>query len=293
MLNIYLNTSENLFLDDKGNAWRDGTPEFTVGGKEEIHIFLKRESPDWGTSAAAPAEWRNDATWAEMSGISAMVTVDNDYLKYARGTLAGTVDAGVRVVTITFPEAKEELNTAGIIRLFSADGSIENIAYSDRVVNGNEVTFALDTETVKGYSAGVQADCTTSPYAQAYLDAERSSWEEGHLVFDLILDSARLRAENDYKSQEKVAILGMELLLYTTLADGAIQVLKAFLMDTATLRNVQGNPGFPAEVPDLLADKIAAAVERIAQQMKPVKGVDYWTAEDQEAIKNEMLNQGW
>lgn len=25
----------------------------------------------------------------------------------------------------------------------------------------------------------------------------------------------------------------------------------------------------------------------------PVKGVDYWTAEDQEAIKNEMLNQGW
>lgn len=26
---------------------------------------------------------------------------------------------------------------------------------------------------------------------------------------------------------------------------------------------------------------------------KPVKGVDYWTTEDQEAIKNEMLNQGW
>ena len=26
---------------------------------------------------------------------------------------------------------------------------------------------------------------------------------------------------------------------------------------------------------------------------EPVKGVDYWTAEDQLAIKNEMLNQGW
>ena len=277
MLQIYLNTVENIFYDANGSWFPDNSPELSVGGKEEIHLFLKRGA---GDEPSAPTTWAPDTSWGDIPGIAAMVTVDDDYRKYMKGTLGASVTAGADYLTAKFAASEvEDIPLEGTLRIFDADGTIENIAYTARTVNGGDVTFALGSSLVRSYAEGVTVDCTTSPLAQAFLAADKSNWESGELVFDLVLDSARLRAENDYRNQSTVTITGIEFLLYSV-NDGAVQILRSFLMDTATLRNVQGNPGYNAPLPDATADHIAAEVGRQVEAMMPI-------------LKDEMLNKGW
>lgn len=260
MLKIYLNTVDNQFLNAEGNFFPERSPELSVGGREEVHFYLKKATPDWGTAGADPSAWQTDTSWSEITGIAAMVTVDNDYRKYAKGTLTATMASGSRSVSATIANA-EDIPQKGVLRLYQPDGSYESVAFSSREINGTAVTFALDTAVLKGCGQGGTLDCTTAPLAQAYLDAAKSHWGTGELVFDLVLDSERLRSENDYSDNETVAIKGLELLLYTV-NNGTVQILRSFLLDTAILRNVQGNPGFNAPLPDPFADHIAAEVDR-------------------------------
>lgn len=262
MLTIYLNTTENLFLDAAGDGFPEKSPELSVGGKEEIRIFLKKETPDWGTPGASPGAWQADTSWSKISGVSAMLTVDDDYQKYTKGRLVGALSEGAESLMATFTEADvEDIQKNGTLRIFSSEGDIESIAYAARSVNGSEITFVLESAVTRSYAEGMNVDCTTSPLAQAYLSAAKSNWQTGELVFDLVLDSARLRAENDYKNQANVNIQGIELLLFAN-SDGNVQILRSFLLDTASLRNVQGNPGFSAPVPDPMRNTISAEVGR-------------------------------
>lgn len=295
MLNIYLNTVESQFLNTDGNLFPERSPELSVGGREEVRFFLKKETPEWGTAGADPTAWLADTSWGNIPGIAAMVTVDNDYRKYAKGTLTATVASGSRSVAATIANA-DDIPHKGVLRLYQADGSYDSVAFSSREINGAAVTFALDTAVTKSYEQGGILDCTTAPLAQAYLDAAKSHWGTGELVFDLVLDSERLRSENDYSDQETVAIKGLELLLYTV-NDGTVQILKSFLLDTAILRNVQGNPGFNAPVPDPFADHIAAEVDRqlegVASRVVPsIAANGNWVVDGQDTGKSSQGKQG-
>lgn len=261
MLNIFLNTTENLFLDASGDGFRDKTPELSVGGKEEIHFFLKTSTPDWGTASASPAGWPADTSWAQKPGISAMVTVDDDYRKYMRGTLETDVQGGDNSITASFSDS-EDLPKSGFLRLYDDVGQISHVSFLSRSVTGKTVTFYLSEAVGKDFSKESKLDAQTAPLAQAYISTEKSNLGDGEVVFDLVLDSERLRAENDYTNQQNVSIKGIELLFYTVSESGEIQILKAFLLDTAILRNVQGNPGYNSEVPDPVLDKMAAEVTR-------------------------------
>lgn len=252
-----------------------------------------------------------------------MLTVDDDYRKFLPGTVKNAVAAGATSVTCSLNDT-DDIPVKGIIRIYSATSDIESVYYSGRSISGTTVTFDLET-TVKGeYPAASAMDCTASPLAQAYLAAGKSNWTTGELVFDLVLDSERLRAENDYKNQKAVTIQGVELLLYS-INNGIAQILRAFLMDTAALNNVQGNPGFTAPLPDQMRDTMAAEVSRQVEALAdsvtpsisaaetwvingvdtgkpstgrqgpagkngkdghtPVRGTDYWTEEDIATIK--------
>lgn len=272
MLNIYLNTSSNMFLDASGNGFPTGDPEFSVGGKEEIHFFLKKETPNWGTQAARPADWTADNSWGKIPGISAMVTVDDDYRKFIQGVTTKSADKGARTITVSIPEP-DDIPMQGVVRVFNNDSTFQAIFYSKRDIQEEIVTFSFDDPLAEPVSAGLTIDCTAAPLAQAYLAPERSNWNTGELVFDLILDSERMRAENDYSDRESVTIMGVELLLYSV-NDGIVQILKAFLLGTAVLRNVQGNPGFNAPVPQPLQDKITSEInsqlEDVTERMTPV-----------------------
>lgn len=265
MLTIYLNTKESIFLDGSGNGYPAGSPALSVSGKEEIHLVLKKSTPNWGTPRAFPEAWEPDNSWGNIPGISAMLTVANDYRKYTQGKLTADLFAGAVSATVSIDDARE-LPSQGIIRFLSADTTYEDVCYSSLSMNDTEVVFNLATPITANYRAGSYVDCTVSPLAQSYLAAEKSNWNTGELVFDLVLDSERLRDEKNYKDQASIPILGLELLLFAA-NEKNVQILRAFLLDSASLRNVIGNPGFNAPVPDTMRDNITAEVGRQIEQV--------------------------
>jgi hypothetical protein len=265
MIVTYLNTTDNLFLDQAGDFWRDKTPELTVRGNEKIIIHLVADSPDYGTAAADPASWQPDDYWKDISGISAMLTIDNDYRHRIKGVLSGDVSSGAMAVSITFSTLSnfDEIPISGIIALHSITGATENISYTFRTIAGKTVTFQLGTAITGNYASGSAGDVKQSPLCLAYLSAEKSDWQTGKLVFELAIDSTRLRALTEYSDSAAINIDGIELLFYVVSENnGEVILLRRFLWDTPSLVNTMGDPGYPAPVPDSDKDYIASEIAR-------------------------------
>jgi hypothetical protein len=267
MLTIYLNTTEDLFLDAAGNDYPEGSPSLTVGGKEEIRFFLKSTTPDWGTAAARPAEWPADTSWATIPGISAMLTVDNDYRKYLQGKLISEATEGSVAISANVSEV-DEIPESGILKILPGNGKEEYLFFDSRQASGSNITFNLGSDLSATFPQGTTVQVQQEPLAQAFIEPEQSNWSNGELAFTMVSDSLRLRREVESGNSAKVNITGIELLLYSTATDGTVQIHRAFLLDTATLKNVQGNPGFPAEVPDKFEDEIAKNVAEKAEELK-------------------------
>jgi hypothetical protein len=267
MLTTYLNTNEYVFLDADGNSFPDGSPALSVGGKEEVHIFLKSATPDWGTAAARPAEWAIDTSWASIPGISAMLTVDDDYRKYLAGTLENDATAGEMDIVVRVSET-DEIPESGLLKILHGTGKEEYLFFEGRLTNGSLTTFALSNALAAPIAKGTTVQVQQEPYAQAFIVPEKSNWSKGELFFTLVSDSLRLRREVENSNSATVNITGIELLLYSTSADNTVQIHKAFLLDTATLKNVQGNPGFPAAIPDKFEDEIAKNVAEKVEALK-------------------------
>jgi hypothetical protein len=267
MFNIYLNTEEKLFLDQQGGGFREGSPELTVGGKEIFRFFLKSSTPDWGTAGARPEEWATDTSWATIPGISAMLTVDNDYRKYLQGKLISEATAGSVAISANV-SGVDEIPESGILKILPWNGKEEYLFFESRQASGSNITFNLGSALSATFPQGATVQVQQEPLAQAFIDPEKSNWRNGELAFTLVSDSLRLRREVESGNSAKVNITGIELLIYSTAADGTVQIHRAFLLDTATLKNVQGNPGFPAEVPDKFEDEIAKNVSEKVEALK-------------------------
>jgi hypothetical protein len=219
-MKTYLNTTDTLFLDETGQMFRDGFPRLIVGGHETVEIQLVKESPNYGTEEAAPDRWAADSSWGEIDGISAMLTIDNDYIHRIAGKLSSPAAASATSVSATITGAgAEDIPLSGTLRIYSASGNYENVSYTSREITGTAVTFTLGTSLVNDYPQGASIDCKQSPLASCFLDALSSDWESGKLVFDLAVDSLRLRQESEYSNSATIAIPGMELLLYQTTSD--------------------------------------------------------------------------
>lgn len=264
MLTTYLNTADNLFLDSAGNFWRDGYPRFTVRGKEQILINLVTDSPGYGTEAAVPNNWPVDSFWGDVPGIAAVLTIDNDYKHRIKGSVSAGVSAGAMSVSISLPGLNNaaEIPLTGIITLYSVAGDFENIGYSSREISGKTAVFTLDTPLENDYVSGADADVKQTPLCVAYLNSSESDWRNGKLVFDLTVDSARLRSMTEYSDAASISIEGVELLLYTSGDTGAVTLLRSYLWDTPALINSIGDPGYAAPVPDKTIDYIAAEITR-------------------------------
>lgn len=262
MLTSYLNTQENIFIDAAGNEWRDGFPQLTIRGRETIGIKLVSASPDYGTEAARPETWPADSKWAATPGISAMLTVDNDFKHRIKATLPAEIAAGASAVVLRFSAVNvEEIPTSGIITLYAAGGDGESIGYSSWTATGSEITFQLETAVIGSYSAGSTADVRQTPLCLAHLDVAASAWDSGYLEFDLAIDSARLRSITDYSDAASVAIKGVELLLYAVSpTDSSVRILRSYLWDTPSLINTLGDPGYNAPLSDPVTDAISAAI---------------------------------
>ena len=260
MIVTYVDTTEGIWLDEMGYTFKKNTPSLIVGGHEKIKIILVKSSENRNSIAAAPSTWERDTSWAG-DGNSAMLTIDNDYrhlIKLSFTNDVPPISGDITVMVYASETQIKEISATGELYLYMADGSYDAVAYTDVTVNGDGVaTFTTPTRVPgEGYR---YAAVPQMPLATAYLSTE-SDLSQGELVFDLVVNSKRLLELTAFSSIANVSISGIELLFYRTTAENNIEKIRAYMWDSVSLRNSQGNPGYQAEPPDPVKDMIAAAV---------------------------------
>lgn len=264
MLELFLNTVTRRWYDKDGDPFGDGMPQGAYLSREDVKITLCKETPDAGATGVDVSTWTRDDSLASMPGVGAMLTIDSDRIHKLKGELSGEVSAGaVSTITATIENASNAtVPASGTLRLFDETGDYEAIAYTDRSIVDGEATFTVSGSVSGSYAVGSVIDCDQSPYAQAYLDTSASNLEQGELVFFLVIDSQRLRAEMDYSDVATLSIAGLELLIYRT-SDGASEPVTAYLCETYSVTGTLGSAGNEAQPPDATADKLAGLVDQL------------------------------
>lgn len=271
MLELYLNTTTRTFYDADGDPFRDNNPQGAFQSRETIKIYLCTETPEAGEEAADPQSWTRDTYFGTIEGISAKLTCDNDYIHKLKGTLTGELPSGsVSSITATISGATlGKIPEFGTVRLYSPNGNYESVAYSERSLSGETVTFTVSGTITNSYSTGAIVDCDQSPYCEAYVDAEQSDIANGELVFDLAYDSVRLREEMQYTDTEKLQVKGLELLFYKTNSDATQEKIKRFLCETFIITGTLGSIGYESEPPEPVINMIESAVLTAVNKNKP------------------------
>lgn len=249
---FFLDTISSVWYDVNGEEFSSNMPSVAFGSQEEITIIAVTGSPGAGTENVAPElDWIRDSRWA---GCSAVIGVDNDYIHRLKGTLSGGLGAGaVNSVTAVIPGATSALiPSSGTIRLLDESDNSETLTYSERIVSGNSVTFTVSGSISGFYSDGSRIDCPQSPYCSALMNAEKSKPGDGIFVFDLVVDSLRLREEMLYKSTESLPVVGMELLFFRMTENAAVPV-RAFLLDTFAITGTINSTNLP-DISDNIPD---------------------------------------
>ena len=264
MLEFYLNTTTWEWADRDGDPFRDSTPRMAYLSRETVKIIACTETPEIGGAGADPSAWTRDSSWAAISGIGAKITVDSDRIHKLKGELASEVAAGsVTGISATITGATTALiPESGVVRLYDAAGKYEAIAYSSRTVTDGTVTFSVDGTLTGSYAAGSVMDCDQAPYCEAMLDTAQSDLEQGEFVFDLAVDSQRLRSEMDYKDTALLPVAGLELLLFKTTGEVS-EPIKAFLCDTFSITGTLGSVDFEAEPPEAMKDRISGTIAQL------------------------------
>lgn len=168
-----------------------------------------------------------------------------------------------------------------LLRLFSRQNSPE--AYDINRLSGIVAwKFALDKDFDESSTCIIEADNANIELASVSED------EQQYTEFRIPIANTNTVELNEWMgtNKSKSGLVG-ELSGYDSEGKAAF-VLQ---LENITVRNRIVSAGYPEEVPSNYLTE--AQVRALIKGEAPEKGVDYWTAEDQEAIKNEMLNQGW
>lgn len=263
MLEIYFNTTSREAFDADGNQFRSGMPRLAYMSRDTVRVILCSETPENDNAGVDTTTWTRDTSY-NVAGIGAMLTVDSDYIHKLKGELAAEVPAGsVSSVTATIASASyAKIPSSGVLRLFDAYGNYEALSYTARSIDGTSVTFTTSGTVSGAYMTGATMDCDQSPYCSALMDTAASNVEQGEFVFQLVVNSDRLREEMDYSDTEKLSVKGLEILLYKT-TDGTDEPLNAFVCDTFSITGTIGSVGFEAEPPDGTENKLAGLVDQL------------------------------
>lgn len=264
MLELYLNTITRAWYDRNGNPFRDGMPQMAYLSRETLKIITCTDTSNAGGAGVDPSSWTRDSSWAAIPGIAAKVTVDSDRIHKLKGELASEVAAGsIAMVSAIIEKAANALiPESGVVRLFGASGKYESLAYSSRSVTGHTVDFAVDGTLENSYAAGSGMDCDQAPYCEAMLDTKQSNPGQGEFVFELSVDSLRLREEMDYTDTALLSVAGIEFLLFQTTGD-ASEPIKAYLCETYSIAGTLGSVDFEASPPDTMKNQIAGTVAQL------------------------------
>ena len=259
MLYLRLDTQTREWFDANGDLFADGFPQIPLGNTEKITINCGTYTIDYNTGAKifSPDSSFNHA------GVSALLSVDNNFTRHLKATTAENLLAGaVTSIKLSLSNpTRGKIPAYGALRLFNDAGDIESVEYTSRNISGNIVEFiCANNSTLKSsYAKNANADCPESLYAQAALNTQESNLSEGVFVFDLTVDSEKLREKADYADIEYISdVKGMELLIFGVAENDKIVTYNSFLCDTVSIPVPMADPNPNPQMPDTYADNVAA-----------------------------------
>lgn len=259
---LYLNTTTSTWYDSSGNEFRRGNPSVAFGAQEDIHIIAVSSSDGANSNLVDPESWPRDTNWQDCKAI---IGVDNDYIHRLRGETTEELGGEVSIIGAKVSSGKQSnIPFTGNIKIYSAAGDAEVLAYTDREFRDGVFYFNVDATLVNEYPGGATVDVPQSPYCSAVMDSE-STPETGDFIFHLRVDSARLREEMLYTSRASLPVQGMEILFYRESDSGSIPV-RAFLLDTFSIRGTINNVNVNESIDALPEEEIHARLLPIVEE---------------------------
>lgn len=262
MQKIYINTETGKFYGADGAQFRDKSPNLAYKRSEKLIFQLCTDSPDANAPNSNPDQWTK-ATFEQL-GVSALITVDNDFLRWHKGTLAEDFNPDeVSTIKVNIPNLSSGTFAAsGIIRLYDENGEITPLEYTKVIYSTGSAVFslALGTELSTVYPAGAQVDVPDGMYIQAPMNKTESDPATGLFVFDVVAYSPKLKAALEYSNRSEAPnVAGMEILIFQTTADSVIE-LDSFICSTVSIHSTMADANPNAEFPETAKDEQIALI---------------------------------
>ena len=126
MQKLYLNTVDRTWYDADGSQPSDSNPQIPLGNSERISIQCCTETPNAGTPGIDPAtDWTKD-TQFNLTGVTALLSADNNFLRHMKGQVKTAISAGtVSSAELTITGATVgKIPSTGSVRLFDSSDFI-------------------------------------------------------------------------------------------------------------------------------------------------------------------------
>lgn len=258
MLDLFLDTQTREWFDGNGELFANSFPKIPLGNTEKVTVKCGAFSVDDNSGERI---FTPDSSF-NRTGVAALLSIDNNFTRHLKGSIAEDITAGniSNIKLVINNASRGKIPPAGAVRFFDPQGNIEAIEYTSRNISGNIVEFicAAGSAVQHSYPKNASADCPESLYAQAAWDAANSNLAQGVFVFNITVDSEKLREKADYADIEYINdVKGMELLIFGV-EDNKIITYNSFLCDTVSIPVPMADPNPNPQMPDTYKDNIAA-----------------------------------
>lgn len=269
-MKLLFDVNRNRWYNENGDLFSGYRPSIPYGNTERVEIQLYSEITNANSGSAAVADWTK---YTDLDGenYGAVLSVDNNFLHWFKTTLQGDLAEGsVATVSVATNESIDNIAESGDIYIYAdSNATPEALEYTSRVKISSGIQFTLATGATlqNAYSSGSQVDIPEMLYAEALMIDEESDPATGLFVFDLVMDSPKLRNAMQYKSVERLAdVKGLELMIYQTGDNNTLKILKRFRCGSFSIEGGIADLKTGVPVPDTRQSEILALINRLLHQ---------------------------
>lgn len=274
---VRTNTVENENYDEFGNYFSRGNPKISVNSTFRLEWYLYTDTPDANNENVDTSAWIPDTT---LSGYSAVVTCDSDWVHRVSGTLkTESIAAGgsfPEQISVKIENAKtKNIAPSGKFTIYNSQGMFQTVFYTSReITDSSSVVLTIgDGVTAEyNYASGDSVTVSQEVYFEAVSIAEESEPENGKFVFEVVARSRKLQTVVDTATSGTIGIQGLELLPFKADDSGNYIQAPAYLLDSAVLISTIGDPIGDAQVPDPVKSEIGAIIDEKLKNFSPESG---------------------
>lgn len=264
---IRTNTRTKEHFDKNGISFRNNTPEISIGSKFILEWYLYTETADADSESPDISSWVSDTN---LSGYSAIVTADDDFIHAVSGTLVSPIienEPFPEMIQIKIDGAKSKnIAKSGKATFYNASREFQTILYSDVIISDDSVYIQVQGTAKYSFETGSEANVSQEVYIRSMNIAELSEPEKGKFVFEISTNSAKLNKAIQTLNSKTLSIKGIELMPFTADAEtGEYIQAPAYLVDTAVLISTIGDPIINAESSDVVKSEIAEFVSSMVK----------------------------